>query len=84
VGFDIPVQQSSLVDGSQGPANLDPDCCHFRRWERSLPLERLLERAPVHELHPNTHAAVNAISPMDRDDIRVTHPSQQSAFFDNS
>jgi hypothetical protein len=82
VGFDVPMQEPSSVNCSERATNLDANGDYFRRWERSLLLEDLLERPTLHEFHPDTDPIADAISSKYSDNIGMTHPSEKPTFFD--
>src|SRR5262249_11140655 len=73
VRLHVAVHESLPVHGRKCRAQLGADQRPLARAERTLVAQPLLERAAVHELHPQAAAAVVLIGAVDRDHVGMTH-----------
>ena len=70
-GLDVAMNQSGAVDRTDRAAQLLSDHRRFGRTERALRRQHLLQRAPLQQLHPQSHALVVHVRAVDEDDVRM-------------
>src|SRR4029079_17266707 len=71
------------MGGGKGTAELNADRDHLVEVERPPFAQLLFECLAVDVFHPHADLVVDALRPIDRDDVGVTHASQEAAFFYN-
>ena len=81
--FDVPVQQSGLVNGGHCGTELAADRQRLRLGELPSVTDRLFERLAVDEFHPQAHAIADPLSAVNRGDVGMAHASQETPFFDD-
>lgn len=83
-GLDVPVQGAGLVDGSEGPANVETDADHFAFRERPVGVQPGFEGLASNELRPNPEAPVVSCGAVYGQNIGMVDLRQQPALFDDS
>ena len=78
--LDVAMQQPFLVHRAQRATKLDADLGRLGRLERTVGVQFLLERAPLDDLHPETHPPIDPIGTVNGDDPGVADPCLQTPF----
>src|SRR4051794_28689615 len=77
------MQETGFVDRRERVAQCDADGDHRGGRQRTGGAQLLLQRPTVHEFHPQSNAAVYALSTVNHHDVLVAHLCEQSAFIDH-
>ncbi len=83
LGFDVAMQKTGVVHGSNRATELDADLDSLSYSEAPALLEDLFERTSLDELHPQADLASDTLRAVDGHDVRVANLRQQAAFFDD-
>ena len=82
VGFDVAVEHADRVHRRQRATELDADVDRLAGAE-ALRLGELFERPALHEIHPQTDAAVLVVGAVDAHHVRVPDLGQQPGFVED-
>ncbi len=69
-----------IVHGAQRARDVSADGRGFPRLERPDALDLVVERAAVHQLHPDAGGAVEDVGAVNRHDVLVPHAREHAAF----
>ncbi len=78
--FDVSMDQTRIVNGSQRPTELVPDESSLAGAERPVVDQHLLERQTANKLHAKTDLIFMFFGPVHLDDVGMFHTSQRSPF----
>ena len=83
LGLDVAMHQARGMDRRNRGTQVHAEPRDFGRRERAAAVERLLERAALDELHPQTDAPVDGLCAVDGDDIWMADAREQPPFLDD-
>src|ERR1700680_623566 len=77
------MNEAGAMHGRQGVGQLDTNLDYAVRIERSSLPQFVFERIAVDEFHPDADVAVDPLGAVNRDDVLMTHSSEQTSLLDD-